>query len=447
LLARKLGKTHLLVALAEEIPHTKAIYMAYNKSIATEASRKFPNSVTCKTTHSLAYGNTVKPLKLKLGNFSYRSINEKISYDLKCEVVDNIKEFCLSKYLDFDDYSDHKELTPLIHKVVEKYLANMHAGTTECTHDFYLKLFHILLVSGDIEFEEFDILFLDESGDLNEVTLEIFLNLPAKKRIAVGDKYQNIYTFNHTINAFEILDGKGTEFQLSRSFRVSSPIASRIQRFGQTYLNPDMKFTGIDYEDYAVKSRGFISRTNAALIDKMIELNKTNTPYGLVRKASDIFKNSLMICGLSYQGTIYDPAYKHLQADVDDWYEKPEIKHAHRSFVAYLSDLYSNDITLVGAIRLVGKHGKPLIMDTYKHAKSHEAYKCNFTLATTHSVKGLEFDEVIVSDDMNSSIQDTVEMLNEFPKARLTSQETESMNLYYVAASRARKSLLNAAYL
>ena len=49
------GKTTLLTAIAASLPHTNGLYICYNKSIATEASRKFPATTACSTTHSLAY--------------------------------------------------------------------------------------------------------------------------------------------------------------------------------------------------------------------------------------------------------------------------------------------------------------------------------------------------------------------------------------------------------
>ena len=45
------GKTTLLVSIANTITHTSGLYIAYNKSVATEASRKFPKTVVCSTVH------------------------------------------------------------------------------------------------------------------------------------------------------------------------------------------------------------------------------------------------------------------------------------------------------------------------------------------------------------------------------------------------------------
>ena len=49
------GKTSTLVAMAKEMPKRKGLYVAFNKSIADDAGKRFPNSVIAKTAHSLAF--------------------------------------------------------------------------------------------------------------------------------------------------------------------------------------------------------------------------------------------------------------------------------------------------------------------------------------------------------------------------------------------------------
>jgi ABC-type cobalamin/Fe3+-siderophores transport system ATPase subunit len=89
------GKTSVLVAIAKEINPSNGIYLAYNKAIATEASKKFPKNVSCMTTHSLAYQNTVKPSKLKVGWFNWKSIKEQVPYEIRLLIIDLLDEFCL----------------------------------------------------------------------------------------------------------------------------------------------------------------------------------------------------------------------------------------------------------------------------------------------------------------------------------------------------------------
>ena len=304
-----------------------------------------------------------------------------------------------------------------------------------------------MLSNGDIEQDPWELLMLDEAGDLNEVTLEIFKLLPARIKVAVGDPHQNIYTFNHTINCFERLEGEGKTFKLSKSFRVPTHIAEPMEHFCRKYLNPEMDFKGTDTFDSDIQTRAYISRTNGGLINKLIELNKDRVPYGLSRKAQEIFKVPLMIAGLKYQGKIYDPAYKHIQEDVDDWHETAGLRTKYKSVLSYLKNKYAEDLSLVQSINLVMKQGKPAIFEAYAEAKLHENKKQDFMLLTAHSSKGLEFDEVTLSPDMNTSIELLILDLKDNAGRALTTCEKESLNLYYVACTRALKSLKNARHL
>lgn len=67
------GKTTLLVALTKALEPSnppKGLYLAYNKSVASEAATKFPSFISCMTTHSLAYSPTIlgRGSKLRLGD-------------------------------------------------------------------------------------------------------------------------------------------------------------------------------------------------------------------------------------------------------------------------------------------------------------------------------------------------------------------------------------------
>lgn len=436
------GKTYLLTQITKAVPHTCGIYLAYNKSVAAEASGKFPSSIACSTTHSLAYRAVVKSLDLKVGDFSYKDIQEDIPYEHKQDVIDNIKEFCLSSFTSFEDFASSAGMTLKKSALCTKYLNLMYEGKIKCTHDFYMKVFHMCLADGSVTYPKQDFLLVDEAGDLNEVTLEIFKLFPAKIKIAVGDAAQNIYSFNHTVNAFELLQDDGVPFRLTESFRVAAGVASRIESFCMAHINKDMKFKGqTDIDLDVISSRAMLSRTNAGLITAIINLMDNNVNFSLVRSAADIFKLPLTLCFLSYQGKITDPSYKHLQADVDEWYEDAELKDKYKSPLVYITHLYSFDIALVSAARLVMAKGRSTILDAYEFAKSCEKKRTNLFLATSHSVKGLEYDEVTILDDLNESVSRALdyESVNMADEDRM-----QEYCLYYVACSRARKSLINA---
>jgi superfamily I DNA/RNA helicase len=237
------GKTTLLKGIANAVTTGQAIYLAYNKAIATSSASGFPKHVDCRTTHSLAYQATVKPMKLSVGFFGPKQIDEKIPYDEKVILADDIREFCLSRYLTYNEYAEENGRANEV--LANKYLSLMSQGKIEVSHDFYLKLFHILLHTNQIEQIPYELVMLDEAGDLNEVTLEIFKLLSGRIKIAVGDPHQNIYTFNHTINCFDRLKDQGVMFRLSKSFRVPQHIAEPVEHFCKMFLNPSMQFKGV----------------------------------------------------------------------------------------------------------------------------------------------------------------------------------------------------------
>jgi F-box protein 18 (helicase) len=398
------GKTALLVAIADSLQPKNALYLAYNKSVATEASKKFPKGVHCSTTHSLAYKPTVgdkENYKLSIGFFSYRNITEKtyydeqrgserkFHYDQKLHLVNLIREFCLSKYTSFELFIFEEDHPEMFGPLGTKYLSKMGDGSLDCTHEFYLKMFHILLANGSLTYPPFDFIALDEAGDLNEVTLEIFKLLPATKKLMVGDPFQNIYTFNHTINCFSVMAGEGPLFPMSQSFRVSDTIAPKIEAFCQTYLSPDMEFKGVTILDNTIKSRAFISRTNASLIAKMFELNSLGIQYGLTRTAKQIFELPLILCSLKYKGFISNAEFKHLQADVNDYHENKSISET-KTLLGYLRATHPDNLQLKIAISLIVKHTKIGILKCYEEARKHEKVNQSYMLGTCHSMKGLK---------------------------------------------------------
>lgn len=435
------GKTHLLVAISKAIPHTNGLYICYNTAIAAEARRKFPATTSCSTTHSLAHRAVVKPYHLKLGNFYYKSILEKVSYDKKQRIVDYIKSFCLSSYTSFDAYVASCPTDSIVATLSRKYLDLMQAGKIECGHEFYLKLFHLLLANGTLTYDPFDFIMLDEAGDLNEVTLAIFQLLPSPRKIAVGDQHQNIYQFNETINCFNVLNGQGTLFHLTKSFRVSPDIASRVERFCQRYLDPTMKFSGTP-QPGEPETFAYLTRTNSALIAHMIACINAKKQFGLVRSPDEIFKMALMVCYFKYQSFITVPAYSHLQANVDEYYENIDL-YKPQSLLQYISELHSHDEPLLQAIKLVQRYGAQNIMNAYSVAKTCSKTSQNYILASAHSCKGMEFDEVHIADDLNQSIRKVTSAASFDPSA-ISDTDREALNIYYVACTRSRIKLINA---
>ena len=443
------GKTTLLTAISKSLPEGKGLYLAYSKAVASEAQLKFPNWVSCSTMHSLAYQAVFRPYKLHFGDFSYRAIAHKVPFETKCNIVEHVESFCLSKYTTIEAYGAEHELAESFIVLCKYYLDQMGTGKIGCTHNFYLKLFHVLLSVGLVTYPKFDLVMVDESGDLSAVALEIFKLLPASRKIMVGDPYQNIFTFNETINGFKELETEGTLLPMTQSFRVSDKIASKIEKFCHKYLDPTMNFKGVPVTDETINSKLYIARTNASLITKMMELNRLAIPYGLVRKAKQIFNLHLTLISLKRGGFVASPELKYLQDDVDTYYRDKDLQRSFKSHLDYIKETHSYDSGLVNTINSIYRYGTAKIVSTYTEARNHEKLNQAYMLGTSHAVKGLESDQVELADDMNQAILEIKLAIDSGKQTieDLTEEQLTEIRLYYVACSRSRKVLLNAVHL
>ena len=454
------SKTTTSVMVAEALgKDIDAMYLAYNKAIADEASGKFPNTVECKTTHSLAYRPIVsmglnldgEPAgKRTVGFFGYKSFtgdDSKRKYETRMSVVTFLESFFLSRSTVLEDYFKEYDgmLSDAEKDLAVKYFGLMVDAKMPVPHSFYLKLFHILLSTDCIHYDKpFDLLILDEAGDINGVTLEIFMLLPAKVKLMVGDSLQNIYSFNHTINGFEALKGIGVDKYLTQSFRCSKEIAGRVQDFVHQQIGNPIDFFGTDHEDCTIKSKATIARTNSGLIPYMIEFLTLDKKFNLTRKVSDIFEVMMILLNLSSKSTIYNPQYKELKLDAKVYETSPHLHVRFKTIVDYVFELHGEyDPAIASAVRTIRSNGRRNIWEAYNLAKECEEDDTVYedTLTTAHSSKGLTFDSVEIATDFNLT------KILEVPRSEREESDNEELRLYYVACTRARVELLSAKFL
>lgn len=467
------GKTHTLVTLTNELKKLKPEgfkfkYITYLKKLADEAEDKFPRNQNkrkknCSTIHSLAYQYTVQPFKLKVTQYDLkpRHITLNVKDRRKELMLRLMEDFFISEYLSFEIFmaNNKAELTDEEYIYIENKINRMKTGEDFCTHNFYLKFFHVGLEKGFIKHEELDLLMLDEAGDLNPVTLQIFLLIDAKIKALVGDSKQNIYSFNGTINGFKVLEKHGKQFDITHSFRVSDRIANYIEPFCQTYLDPDMTFVGKKYPaGQEIKTKAYISRTNATLVDKMIELDRIHKPYNLTRSPGELFALPLTL--LMMKKETYDwenSQHKYLKDDLDTYNGSILLQRQYKTLMAYIMYVHNSDIAIKSACMLILKHGPKAIFDTWKNAKNHEvnSKEHEITLTTAHSSKGLEWHHVHVLEDLNIKLDDLLDEANDKIKGGLgknvydvlLDNQLEEFRLYYIVVSRAMHKITNAKHL
>lgn len=454
------GKTHTLVALTKELNPKSGIYLAYNKSIAVEAQEKFKGTnVTCSTIHSMAYRATVNQYGLKVGFFGVRDVlNAKMKYKDKQEIVSIMEEFLLSEYTDVEDFFDNKPMRPIIQAAIRTHLDKMANGEMVCSHSFYLKMYHILLVTGAIKAPETDLLLLDEFGDITPITLDIFKTIKADKKIAVGDAQQNIYSFNNTINGFHALEGEGESVPLTQSFRVSNTIAPYIEKYCKTYLDPDYEFTGREYKDYTVSSKAYIARNNSGLVNEMFYQMKLGVEFNVTRSIDIILELPLILANLGNGKKITLYKYKAVEKLRSEWEKDPMIQAAYNTVNSYVRTMMATDQEIQRGFDVVREHGPSSLNSLAAYVRKHSTGKQFLTLTTAHSSKGLEFSEVEIAEDLNDmiavqivKITDARRLLARHPNSEyqqaILDAGLEELRIGYVAVSRAMVSLKNAKFL
>ena len=456
------GKTHTLIEIAKAIDPQHGLYLAYNKAIAEEASEKFGGtSIQCSTIHSLAYKSVVRQWGLKIGWFNARDVQStEIDYKAKKFVVEVLEDFLSSAAVSVDIYFSTAQVDEITEELVRMHLDLMADGTIDSPHSFYLKMYQVLLATNTIPAPKTDLLMLDEFGDISAITLDIFKMIDSPKKVAVGDSMQNIYSFNNTVNGFEILKGIGETVRFTESFRVSDLIASRIEGFVVKYLDSKFDFTGRVYpKDYKATTKGYIARTNSGLLEEMLRLKSDNIAFHTTRKIEMILELPLILANLGNGKKITNNKFKAVERLRTTWelIKKKKTKTAkEKAFLAqypsplkYVIKQMKDDEISYGA-DIVMRHGPFEINSLAKYVKECTSIPTGLTLTTGHSSKGLEFDVVEIAPDFNERLADAKENLMTArceQDADAIAYAEEEFRLYYVACSRAMVRLLNAEHL
>lgn len=446
------AKSSSLVGLAKRYPEgTTMTYLVFGNANAQEARESFGTLAKVSTLHALAYHYIFRkysfPIRKDIAPFiSWRDIPKDIKIPFgKTPLVTNLlsrffesTELSLSEFASDDD--DNKDLI----KPAQQILEAMSQGKMRITHGMYLKLFHSLVMTDEIELEPTDVLFIDEFGDVTEQTFDIFMKYPAKQKIACGDVAQSVFKFMGCINGFDRLLNKGTTLSLSKSFRVSEAIAKRVEWFGKQYLEDDFVFKGMQYpDDYEIKTTAYITRNNSALIEKMIDLNLTGTEYRLITKAKtdQLFKLPLFLLSLKQGKVFKDQELKELQRTVDEFYEE-DIQGT--SVMQYVLVHNQDNKELSKAVNILKKYGAEDVINAKLNADKHKKSNANLILGTAFVFKGLTVDKVIISDELNKVVDNSINNINDND---FTEDDIVNLKLYYVACTRCRYELENAVHL
>lgn len=451
------GKTSTLLLLARQAAelNRNGLYLAFNKSIVSEAARKFPANVTAQTAHSLAYrahGHLFKDRlaapRLRPTELARRLGTEPIALEahdgpkvlgaafLASLVLRGIEEFCKTaeaapseRHIPYIEGIDapsavtggrtwslnnrvRRSLAPLLRKAWAD-LGRID-GQLPYGHHVYLKQYQLSHPHLDTDF----ILF-DEAQDANPVILAIVAEQAAHAQLVyVGDTNQAIYEFTGAVNALGTIRDAGAAVSfLSQSFRFGPPVADVANGLLER-LDAELRITGVAAAGVVgpiATPDCILTRTNAVAVRKVLEAQEAGRRACLVGGGPQEVAFAKAAQLLQVEGHTSHPDL----ACFDSWGEVQDYVR---------TDASGGDLALL--VRLIDDFGAQAIITALSNL-TPEA-DADVVISTAHKAKGREWDSVALADD--------------FAKVEKKDGTTAELNpaelrLLYVAVTRARRDL------
>lgn len=437
------GKTSTLTALAKSTQKS-GLYLAFNKSIASEASAKFPQTVDCRTTHALAlkhiravYQNDAKLFEQVNGNRVAGLLEiEEIAVDdvllkpraLAYLTARAVQRFCQSG--DEEIVAHHVPITGKMRQLHPKYQDEFRVYVGQLAahlwgmmrdpltaaplgHDGYLKLWSLSKPA-----LHYDYILLDEAQDTNEAVLSVLRHQQSQLTL-VGDRHQQIYEWRGAINAMASVQTEA-EAVLTRSFRFGTPVALAATSILRV-LGESRSVIGDPAKNSRVAAVGrtgtILCRTNAGVVGVVVNALAENRKVHVVGGVAELMRMLEDVQRLKSATPAESPEFFGF-ANWDELVDFAESEEGQslRSFV-----------------KIVNVQGESNLIRMLKAVSKDEA-GADLIVSTGHKSKGREWDSVTLSSDF----EPRVDKVN--TKKLVINQE--EARLLYVAVTRARTLLV-----
>ena len=437
------GKTTTLVEIAKRL-EGNGLYIAFNKSIQNEATKKFSYNVDCRTAHSLAYQASKEIIHNRIEELTMTYIKDLLCIkgmhgyeplEISFFILKLLRVYCNTDRETIDEsfashgifniirakpYSKYQIISYIIEEA-KKYWQKcwMKDSSLPIEHDFYLKIYQ--LFKPDLS-KTYQYILFDECQDASPVMLDIVTRQSCQK-IYVGDEHQQIYEWRGAINAFNNIEGE--TYYLSQSFRFGEEIADKANIItkikGEEKLLRGLECVNSQITSQIPEIHTRLCRTNSRIIQCVIDNPKIpmhiiggNTEViNLAKSGYALYKNNIK--------KVRDKKLKQFRSweimkEFNKKYEDPDITF------------------LISIISKYGNYFYKIILEL--ESANYVNEDCaKIILSTIHKSKGREWDNVVVEDDFlifkkESKIKYTI--INKI----------EELNLMYVAITRAKKKLL-----
>ncbi|KAF1702946.1 UvrD-helicase domain-containing protein [Pseudoxanthomonas kaohsiungensis] len=452
------GKSSTLKHLARTFPGQRFLYIAFNKAIKEEAVATFPSNVKAMTGHGLAYaskgrlyGDVPNKLQGDLKPFhilpilhsagSLRSLPTEVVNLYGGRVVETVKAYLVSSAAEpslghvslGDSPAERKYMSAVgILADAKRVWADMCdlAGATPMLHDGYLKLYQLSEPT-----LRYDAVLVDEAQDTNPV-LQAIVEAQRTRIFLIGDTHQAIYSFRGAHNAMELMKCDES-FGLTGSFRFGPKLAeianSILALKGESLALRGLGASTIEREiDVDREGHALVSRGNGALFRAAVKALDAERPFAFVGPLSN-YRHDLVVD--TYNLMVGDTVRDAFLRSFSTFNELAEYGES------------MNDREVKSRVKLAVEYGDriPELVEAIatKSIPWTDGIQARLpanavTLTTAHKSKGLEFPNVVLSDDYMELIDDEGEL---WDYGAATASDIEEVNLQYVAVTRAQHAI------
>ena len=443
------GKTYTIVEGANRCSGSK-MFLAFNKSIATELDKKLPHDCEAKTFHALGL-KAVKAQnrRAKVDNRKTRNIVNNVlgknykSTNQLCKLISLLKG-------SLSDWDDREQINALVDEYDIEFdgirdfndalqaMKTIYNNSTDVSIlDFddmiWLPLIH------NMPMQHYDNVFVDEAQDFNEAQRELVLRTCNGGRLViVGDPNQAIYGFRGAdSNSMDIMlqkmmakDSKRIieRLTLSTTFRCPKTVVADAQRFQENYNCPDDAIDGaVNVHAAFTPELGdlVLCRVNAPLVGECFRLIASGVPAKVLGRDIGVSLEALvkkvtkdMDMEIHMFKPLLEEYVENLIVALTNAEKDRQIQSLKDKYECIVHLMSRNTLTVGGLIKNI----KTIFGDKEKNS---------VIFSTVHKAKGLEADNVwILSPEKMPH-----------PMAKSAADREQERNICYVAITRAKKNL------
>lgn len=438
------AKTSTLVLIAQALPSTRILCLAFNKRIAVEMQERLPKNCTAMTLNSLGHRTWAETINRRLtldAGKNYTILTELVkalpkaqqddAYETFADTLKIIEQGKVSGYVPDGAFPATKRLL-----TDDEFFSSLDEEPSDLTIDLIRRASKLSIrqgLDGKIDFndqillptvfpamfEHYPLVLVDEAQDLSALNHATLRKLAKKRLIAVGDECQSIYGFRGAHeNSMHVLQETFSmrKLVLSVSFRCPRAVVEAARWRAPHMQYPEWAKPGLvrnvqDWDQTLIPSEAaIVCRNNAPLFGMAIKLLKNGRRPEIV--GNDIGKYLVKV-----MKKFGDPGMSQDEAitALNTWANEKRKKARDRA-IAKINDQEA-------CIRVFLEQGETL-REGIAYAEHLFATQGPIQMMTGHKSKGLEFDNVFILD------RDLIRM-----------DEPQDRNLFYVMQTRAKKEL------